>query len=203
MGNFYSTVVLFKNEDVIGNSVPTFVLLLVICRFSLFYNIRINEFVIFRNSFSLLYSCGSMETAMSFIIAVKKNFIYWCKRGCNTDICYSADSATVKLKSGICYTQCAFELLKRANMDVCLLSSLDSHYNCRNIYRLDKKNWIGLRYMLLAMQNSRSRLNDMIPYDAIGRRYIDVTAFLSLDTSRIDSIFSFKTFKEIVNLHIK
>ena len=57
--------------------------------------------------------------------------------------------------------------------------------------------------MLLAMQNSRSRLNDMIPYDAIGRRYIDVTAFLNLDTSRIDSIFSFKTFKEIVNLHIK
>lgn len=203
MGNFYSTVVLFKNEDVIGNSVPIFVLLLVICRFSLFYNIRINEFVIFRNSFSILYSSGSMDTAMSFIKAVKKNFIYWGKRSCGVDICYSSNSAIVELESGICYTQCAFELLKRANMDVCLLSSLDSHYNCRNIYRLDKKNWIGFRYMLLAMQNSRSRLNDMIPYDAIGRRYIDVTAFLSLDTSRIDSIFSFKTFKEIVNLHTK
>ena len=203
MGNFYSTVVLFKNEDVIGNSVPIFVLLLVICRFSLFYNIRVNEFVIFRNSFSILYSCGSMATAMSFIKAVKKNFIYWGKRSCGVDICYSSNSATVELESGICYTQCAFELLKKANMNACLLSSLDSHYNCRNIYRLDKKNWIGFRYMLLAMQNSRSRLNDMIPYDAIGRRYIDVTAFLSLDTSRIDSIFSFKTFKEIVNLHIK
>lgn len=203
MGNFYSTVVLFKNEDVIGNSVPIFVLLLVICRFSLFYNIRVNEFVIFRNSFSILYSSGSMDTAMSFIKAVKKNFIYWGKRSCGVDICYSSNSAIVELESGICYTQCAFELLKKANMDVCLLSSLDSHYNCRNIYRLDKKNWIGFRYMLLAMQNSRSRLNDMIPYDAIGRRYIDVTAFLSLDTSRIDSIFSFKTFKEIVNLHIK
>ena len=203
MGNFYSTVVLFKNEDVIGNSVPTFVLLLVICRFSLFYNIRINEFVIFRNYFSILYSCESMDTAICFMTALKKNFIYWGKRSCGVDISYSSNYATVELESGICYIQSAFELLKRANMDVCLLSSLDSHYNCRNIYRLDKKNWIGFRYMLLAMQNSRSRLNDMIPYDAIGRRYIDVTAFLNLDTSRIDSIFSFKTFKEIVNLHIK
>ncbi|MBQ1929475.1 MAG: hypothetical protein II344_02430 [Bacteroidales bacterium] len=203
MGNFYSTVVLFKNEDVIGNSVPTFVLLLVICRFSLFYNIRINEFVIFRNSFSILYSGESMDTAICFMTALKKNFIYWCRRGCGTDICYSSNSATVELESGICYTQCAFELLKRANMDVCLLSSLDSHYNCRNIYRLDKKNWIEFKNMLIVMQNIRSRLGDTIPYDAIGRRYIDVTAFLNLDTSRIDSIFSFKTFKEIVNLHIK
>lgn len=203
MENFYSKVVLFKNEDIIGNSVPIFVLLLVICRFSLFYNIRVNEFVIFRSSFSILYSSGSMDTAMSFIKAVKKNFIYWGKRSCGVDICYSTDSVTVELQSGLCYTQCAFNMLKNANMNVCLLSSLKSHYNCRNIYRLDKKNWIEFKNMLFVMQNIRSRLGDTIPYDAIGRKCIDVTAFLNMDTSRIDSIFSFKTFKEIVNLHIK
>ncbi len=189
-------------ENVSGNLFPIFVLLLVIKRFSIFYKIRVNDFAISRSSFKIIFSSENIGIARKFFYGIKKNFIYWNRTLLKIDPNVISTSKVVQLQATRDIIKCSIEILNPVNDNI--VSSLNSHYNGKNVFVLAGKHYpLSVGIIFLRITQSRSRLRSCCQIAGCPSSFIDLGDFLNLDTSIVDSIFSFETFKEIVNLHIK
>lgn len=208
MRYFYSEILLLPNENSVQSSVQPIILLLILYRFSNYYKVRINEFSISCSSFKILFGCADVCNAKKFVAALKKNYTYWCNRLLKVGGCKNKKAQVRELINKERFIKCAFEILEYRNLKESQISSYMSHYLQKNSIDLRKYLSAGhLQKIVFDMSKARSRVNSAmnLKYSnlPISRNYLNVSALLNVDTTLIDSTFSFKTFGEIVNLHIK
>lgn len=207
MGYFYSEILLLPNENQVLHFNHFFVLLQIIKRFSKYYKVRINEFALSCSSFKIIFYCRNLAIARKFLSSIKKNYNYWSTRFFNTKGCMKVRSEVVQLHDKESVIQCVLEVLRLSVLQQCAVSSYLSHYSFRNLIFINSKSCKEWNYYYLVMSKARSSVNSSSAEEENPhfkrKNYLDLSAFLNIDTLLIDSTFSFKTFQEIVNLQTK
>lgn len=192
------------NENFPGSIVPPLVLLFIIKKFSQYYNVGINEYAVSRNSFKVIFVCKGISNAKKFIASVKKNYVYWSKRICGFRGCAQQRSFVIELFGVQQFVACSLEVLSNEINAPNIISSFKSHYSHKNTIRilcLRQKRELSLFGAVVC--KARSNVGaDVFKMDN-NWNIIDLDTLINVDTSLIDSLFSFKTFKEIVNLRNK